>query len=347
MTLPRTLARVAVGATIALAALAVTPTASAPLAVATASSASTAGYCPDATGVTVVVDFSDLGDGIVVRCATGPVVAGYTGLDALQDAGFTVEGTRQSGLQFACRIQGRPAADEELPVEGDPDYTESCQRTPPASAYWGYWYANNRGTWRYSSSGASSRDAIRGGFEGWRFSLNHSTGNIPPPGVAPRRPGSTTTPPPSEPPSSPPTSSSGPGSPHSPSGGGGGEPPASQQPNAPGTSPGPTGPESSADTDGPRAESPSADAQTSQSGPRGSAKPSKSSPTSSTESSSSNDPVAQGETTDGIPVSGELPTADTSDESGGLSSSTVIGFGLVAALGAAAGFTAWRRSRQR
>ncbi len=339
------MARVAVGATIALAALAVTPTASAPLAVATASSASTAGYCPDATGVTVVVDFSDLGDGIVVRCATGPVVPGYTGLDALQDAGFTVEGTRQSGLQFACRIQGRPAADEKLPVEGDPDYTETCQRTPPASAYWGYWYANNRGTWRYSSSGASSRDAIRGGFEGWRFSLNHSTGNNPPPGVAPRRPASTT-PPPTEPPSSPPPSSSEPGSPHSPSGGGG-EPPSSQQPNAPGTSPGSYGSELSADTDGHRTETPSADAQTSKSGPRGSAKPSKSSPTSSTESSSSDDPVAQGETTDGIPVSGELPTADSTGDSGGPSPSTVIGFGLVAALGAVAGLTAWRRSQQR
>jgi hypothetical protein len=46
--------------------------------------AATSGACPDASGVTVVVDFHELGGGIVVRCA-GPSVR--SGADAPRPGG--------------------------------------------------------------------------------------------------------------------------------------------------------------------------------------------------------------------------------------------------------------------
>ena len=161
------------------------PAYAAPTASAAAAAAGTPGYCPDGKGVTVVVDFTDLGGDVVVRCAPGPVEPGYSGLDALQGAGFSVAGTQRWGLAFVCRIQGRPSADESLHTDGNPDYHERCVDTPPQSAYWGYWYASNGGSWTYSNTGPKNRDAIKGGFEGWSFSLNHGAGNNPPPGVAP------------------------------------------------------------------------------------------------------------------------------------------------------------------
>ena len=66
------------------------------------------------------------------------------GLQALDAAGFTLTGTQRQGLAFVCRINGRPAADEKLATDGNPDYTEQCVDTPPPDAYWAYWYADRR-----------------------------------------------------------------------------------------------------------------------------------------------------------------------------------------------------------
>ncbi len=146
----------------------------------------TPGPCPDDDGVTVVVDFQQLGGDTVVRCAPGsdPRLA----LDVLDDAGFQVEGVARWGDGFVCRIENRPAADEELPIEGDDDYREACLDTPPASGYWSYWYADDGGDWQYSPYGVKNREVQPGGFEGWSFSLNATDGQGPAPRVAPERP---------------------------------------------------------------------------------------------------------------------------------------------------------------
>lgn len=178
-----------------------TPAVAAPAPI--SATAGTPGYCPDSSGVTVVVDFSDLGGDIVVRCA-GPVEPGFSGLDALQSAGFTVAGTAKYGLAFVCRISNRPSSTEKLAVDGNPDYQEQCRDTPPQIAYWAYSTAKNGGSWTYSSSSAGSRDAIRGGFEGWKFSLNGSTTK---PGVAPYNPDANNPPPTTSSTTSAPTSS--------------------------------------------------------------------------------------------------------------------------------------------
>ena len=133
-----------------------------------------AGYCPDANGVTVAVDYQDLGAATEIRCAVGPQA---TGLAALENAGFVVTGTDRWGKAFVCRINGQPTA-----------ATESCVNTPPATAYWSYWHATNGGAWAYSTQGASASHPAPGSFEGWSFSLNHGPNDNPAPRVDPTRP---------------------------------------------------------------------------------------------------------------------------------------------------------------
>lgn len=146
-----------------------------------------AGPCTDDLGVTVVVDFQGLGGSTVVRCAPGSGGAPFqgSGLDAFQAAGVQLAGTSQHGLSVICRVNGRPAADEQLPVTGDDGYTEQCTKMPPANAFWSYWQADNGGSWAFSQRGAASSTARTGGFEALSFSLNSTS---TPPRTAPSRP---------------------------------------------------------------------------------------------------------------------------------------------------------------
>lgn len=152
----------------------------------------TPGYCTSATGVTVVVDFQQLGGTTIVRCF--PQATRGTGLDALKGAGFQIAGAQRWGEGFVCRIENRPSATEELPVTGKPGYQERCVDTPPAAAYWSYWHAGNNCPWEYSQWGVKNRDVTPGGFEGWSFSLNASADSNPEPRIAAVRPGTGGTP---------------------------------------------------------------------------------------------------------------------------------------------------------
>lgn len=145
-------------------------------------STGTPGYCTDATGVTVVVDFQELGGGVVIRCFPHPT-SSSTGLAALQGAGFTPTGTLGFGLGFICRIEGQPTMTD-----------EKCIDTPPATAYWSYWYAPNGGSWKYSDLGVSNHKVILGGFEGWSFAKDKTSATVPPPRVAPHHSITTPTP---------------------------------------------------------------------------------------------------------------------------------------------------------
>jgi hypothetical protein len=308
--------------------------------------AGTPGYCPTAEGVTVVVDFQELGGGIVVRCAPGPVVAGYTGLDALRDAGFDPVGTRRYGLAFVCRIAGKPAPDQVLPIDGDPNYREACIDTPPPSAFWSYWYAPNKGSWTYSQGGASNHDPIPGGFEGWSFSLNHTEDGAPPPGIAPTRPPHprptkpphptpTTQPPTSRPPTTrPPTT----GHPTT-------RPPSRRPPShraapthAPIGAPAASAVASATATAGGHTTTAGAGPSRHHTGSAGA-------PRSTSASSSAPtvaDPVAVGHNAAGVTVSGQLPRS-TSRGGHGSIRAFAVGLGLVAALAVAASIAAWRR----
>lgn len=120
--------------------------------------------CPDARGVTVVVDATRLGGGVRIGCTPG---APGDGLQALRAAGFTVRGTaRFPG--FVCRIDDAPSSDP-------------CLDSAPPDAYWAYWHAARGGAWTYSDAGATERRPPSGTVEGWVF----SDGSGAPPSLAP------------------------------------------------------------------------------------------------------------------------------------------------------------------
>jgi len=69
--------------------------------------------CLDNVGVTIVVDFHELGGGVNIRCAPGPVTSG---LDALDKAGIVWESVRRFP-GFVCRIAGLPGPDTEACIK--------------------------------------------------------------------------------------------------------------------------------------------------------------------------------------------------------------------------------------
>ncbi|MFT4288957.1 hypothetical protein [Nocardioides sp.] len=127
--------------------------------------------CTSTSGVVVVVDFSQWGEGIKRGCDTTPT----TGYEALHEAGFTTEGTQHDGPAFICRISGYPTSDE-----------EACVLTPPATAYWSYWHANaGQSTWSYSQLGAMSYKPAAGSVDAWVFGATNTTGSSGGPSFTP------------------------------------------------------------------------------------------------------------------------------------------------------------------
>ena len=131
------------------------------------------GACTDNVGITVVIDFQELGGGVNVRCASGPAT---TGLAALDNSGISWEGT-QRFPGVVCRIAGQPGPD-----------VEPCGNTPPGNAYWSYWIAPRGGPWCYSTTGAGNRTPPPGSIEGWSFALTQNAVDVPPPGYDPPAP---------------------------------------------------------------------------------------------------------------------------------------------------------------
>jgi hypothetical protein len=142
-----------------------------------------ASSCSTAHGVTVVVDFHELGGGAQSACDGGG--GGRNALTQLTDVGHQLTFVqRQPG--FVCRVDGAPA--------GDP-----CVNTPPSDAYWGLWWSDGKsGTWVYSSAGAGSLIVPDGGYVALSWQGSDSKA---PPGVKPSPHRSA--PPPSSPTSSP------------------------------------------------------------------------------------------------------------------------------------------------
>lgn len=148
----RTIARVAAAAALAAAAYAGLPTAPA-----------TAAGCPTDHGVTVVVDFHQLGGGVQTACVADG--GGQTASQLFPAAGFPLTYVqRQPG--FVCRVSGKPA-------------DNPCVNTPPADAYWAlYWSDGESGRWTYATSGAGGQHVPDGGYVA--FSWQGSSDSTPP-----------------------------------------------------------------------------------------------------------------------------------------------------------------------
>ena len=128
-----------------------------PLATPLATAVGADGACPDATGVTVVVDATEVDGEVSVGCATDPA----TGTEALAQAGFA-ETRDPSG--YICAVGGLP----------DPCPTEFT------GSYWSYWTAAPGGEWTAYAEGSDTAVPAAGTVEGWRY----GDGNQPP-AVAP------------------------------------------------------------------------------------------------------------------------------------------------------------------
>lgn len=124
--------------------------------------ASAAG-CTSGAGVTVVVDFKELGGG--VRSVCDPGGGGQKASALFPDNGYPLSyASRQPG--FVCRVSGVPTSDP-------------CVNTSPASAYWGLWWSDGKsGSWSYSSLGAGSLTIPEGGYVA--FSWDQSDGDAKP-----------------------------------------------------------------------------------------------------------------------------------------------------------------------
>ena len=297
----------------------------APLAAAASAVDSAPGECPDAQGVTVVVDFTDLGGDVVVRCVPGPLPDGMTGVRALRVAGFSVKGTIPYGDAFVCRIQGRPAADEDLSYDGE-DYREDCHGTPPQQAYWAYWYAEDGGSWRYSSQSAAARQVSEGGFEGWAFSLDGTQQ----PAYTPDRPNPP--PPTTEPPPQGGGRDGSNGDGASSGGGRGSGPPAATTPTPRPTPVAPT-------DDSTAKPSPLPDKD--ESGRQRERHGGEDAPERRSGGDDEEDQEDQ-EDQENVTVTGELP-AEPRPEPGGVPGATLAGIALLLGLGATAAGVAWRR----
>ncbi|MCY7397034.1 MAG: hypothetical protein LH468_12960 [Nocardioides sp.] len=146
-----------------------------------------AAACDGLSGVSVVVDFRELGGGIGQECAS---TGGQNAADSFTAAGFPLTRVQQQS-GFVCRVQGAPASDP-------------CVDVPPATAYWGLWWTDGTSTsWRYSSLGVDSLRVPDGGSVAFAWNAGQGTR---PPSVAPvARAAAPTTPPPSTRPSARPT----------------------------------------------------------------------------------------------------------------------------------------------
>lgn len=125
------------------------------LTVSPSATAATPEACAD--GVTVVVDFTDLGGEVEVGCADGDPA---TGRDALESAGFT---PTDSMPGMICAIDANP---DPCPEEFD-------------GSFWAYWTTED-GEWVSHTAGADGTDPAPGDVEGWRYN-DGTTG----PGLSP------------------------------------------------------------------------------------------------------------------------------------------------------------------
>ncbi len=123
--------------------------------------------CASADGVTVVVDFHELGGGVQSACVADG--GGQTASQLFPAAGFPLDYVqRQPG--FVCRVSGKPA-------------DNPCVNTPPADAYWGlYWSDGQSGRWTYATSSAGGQHVPDGGYVGFSW---QGGGDSTPPGASP------------------------------------------------------------------------------------------------------------------------------------------------------------------
>jgi len=129
-----------------------------------------AATCSTSSGVSVIVDFKQLGGGIQGACVAGG--AGKAASTLFPSAGFPLDYV-QNEPGFVCRVSSLPTP------QADP-----CVDTPPTTAYWGLWWSDGKsGTWKYSNYGVAALKVPDGSYVA--LAWKQGEGSASPPGVAP------------------------------------------------------------------------------------------------------------------------------------------------------------------
>jgi hypothetical protein len=105
-----------------------------------------AAACPAGTGVTVVVEFGSVGGGVSTTCV--PDGGGDSAASLFEVHHDLTRVTRFPGA--VCKVDGRPGS-------------ASCTNMPPSNAYWGLYWKEGAGGWKYSSEGVDSLNIPEGG----------------------------------------------------------------------------------------------------------------------------------------------------------------------------------------
>lgn len=107
--------------------------------------------------------------GVVSALGCADVDVSVTAHDAATVAGVELEGTQQWGAAFVCRVDGRPAVDEEVRRADGSVGTEPCLRTPSQGAYWALWTSSGGSAWVYADQGATTLEVAPGDAVGLVF----------------------------------------------------------------------------------------------------------------------------------------------------------------------------------
>lgn len=130
------------------------------LALSGCASASSPASSPSETNaceVAVVVNFGPLDEPGLEACgAAGPAT------EVLAAAGISTEGTLDYGDQVVCRVNGQPSPDEEVTLEGEQPFVETCE-TLNDLAYWALWIKTTADAdWEYAQEGIATLELAPG-----------------------------------------------------------------------------------------------------------------------------------------------------------------------------------------
>jgi hypothetical protein len=121
-------------------------------------------------GVLVQVNYGILSDDIVSECVEFESDSALAS-DVLSFAGVVTEGTEEYGDMVVCRVNSLPSDAEEIRVEEEEPYLETCEGMPPAFAYWALWHkASPASEWEYATEGVGTLMVSAGEALGLAFS---------------------------------------------------------------------------------------------------------------------------------------------------------------------------------
>jgi len=102
--------------------------------------------------VDVYVDYGVL-DSNAVSTKCVEVSGQVNGLEVLNKAGLSIEGTGKYGLQIVCRVNSLPSATKPIGIKDHENYVETCAEMPAAFAYWAVIVKKGALPWGWADTG--------------------------------------------------------------------------------------------------------------------------------------------------------------------------------------------------